>query len=36
MKKNDPRLGVRIACAAIAGVMALTLVGSLVLQVFYL
>ena len=34
--KNNSRLGVRIACAAIAGVMAVTLVGGLVLQVMYL
>ena len=36
LKKKDSRLGVRIVCAAIAGVMALTLVGGLVMQVMYL
>ncbi len=36
MNKKSTRLGVRIVCAAIAGVMAVTLVGGLVLQVLYL
>lgn len=36
MNKKNTRLGVRIMCGAIAGVMAVTLVGGLVLQVMYL
>lgn len=36
MKKKDTKLGVRIMCGAIAGVMVLTLAGGLLLQVMYL
>ncbi len=36
MKKKDSRLGVRILCGVIAGVMTIALVGGLVMQVIYL
>lgn len=36
MKNKNSRVGVRIVCAAIAGVMVITMVGGLLMQLMYL